>query len=588
MAHLYTDFTPGSPNTGSIYEKNDVGTLATKVSSVPVLDRRSVPIRYRKSVYIIGTHQRPWVRDRFGSYHPAGVRAPLSLPTLVDGAFGSGSTGLAIGYQTFVMRTGGIKIAESNPGPATLTLDMAGTGRVWGNLDWEPADSHVTHSRGYVSMDGSFPALAWERPIATPGTTVTENVGTAALGEVLPVRKGLDQRFSTDPYARGIPPYCKYAEVYKEAFFYAGDPLFPERIYYSRLFEPEAVNTTPVTTHGRTDLPWLETSDGKPVTGLKRQGDELIVGKFRGIDRIQGYSYGDYAIHEISGYWGVVSHFSMRRCGPQDSLFFLAPQGPTTYNAGSFDFIGGKIQSWWRDWFRANPVLAEDAFGVEDRFWETYNLLLPQSDDSSLWMVVDFNSVDAGRPIWVFDYRTRKDWVSEELAVASNANYHERYTGSCDGIVRQENVASDADDDGDAYEKKFTVQPKHAYMGDQGGDEGHGYVFHPLMAYLKHEVNAATISLYAGEDQVAPEPGGFGITQETVFEPHWRRVSAATQVATGKRARVPRTSEEHSTDEVSGKGVTLLVEVTAPLGVEFRGWGIKHREGPGGKQPFKV
>jgi len=593
MPHLYVSSSPqAGPNGetyGYVYEKDDADNLITEIDEDVAFDRRSVVINYRRSTHIVGTFSRPWVRDRFGAYHRSGIRAPLTLPTLVDGAFGSGSTGNMIGYQTFVMKTGDVKIAESNPGPATLTLAAAGTGRLWDNIDWQPADPHVTHARGYVSVDGAFPALAWERPIAPAGTTVTENVGTAALGVTLPVRKGLDQQFSVDPYARGVPPYTRWVEEYKDAFFYAGDPAFPHRIYYSKLFEPEAVNTTPITVRGRTDLPWLETTDGSRVTGLKRQGDELIVGTFRGIDRIQGYSYGDYAIHRISNYWGVVSHFSMRRCGPQDSLFFLAPQGPTIYNAGSFHFIGEKIQSWWRDWFRANPVLAQDAFGTEDRFWETYNLLLPQADDSSLWLVVDFNSVEAGRPIWVFDYRSRKDWVSGELQVDATASYYERYTGSCDGTVRQENVLTDADDDGDAYQKKFTVQTKHAYMGDQAGSEEKGLTFHPLDVYLKHETNEATISLWCGDDNAPPETSAVdGTSSQRAAEAHWARTIPATQVATGQRPRVPRTSERHSTEQASGKGVSMTIEVTAPLDVEYRGWGVEFRKGPASKQPFKV
>lgn len=586
MAHLYSTVN-ATNNKGNIYEKSDAGVRTTKLFEATAMDRRSVMLPYRRSTHIIGTFQRPQVRDRFGSYHASGVRGPLTKPTLVVGTGSGGSEGIAIGSQTFVMKTGGVKLAESNPGPGSELLTMTGTGRLWDNLDWEPNDPHVTHSRGYVSMDGSFPALAWEKPIANPGDTVEENVSTSALGVTLPVRKGLDQQFSVDRFARGVPPYTKWAEEYKDAFFYAGDPLHPERIYYSKLFEPESVNTTPITTNGRTDDPWLNTVDGEAVTGIQRVGDELIIGTFKSIERIQGYSYGDYAIHQISNYWGVIAHFSMRRCGPQDSLYFLAPQGPTIYNAGSFFFIGDKIQSWWRDWFRANPVLAQDAYGVTDRFWETYNLLLPQSDGSSLWLVVDFNSVERGSPIWVMDYRTRKDWVSGELAVNGNASYFERYTGSCDGNVRQENVLSDADDDGDAYSKKWTVQTPHRYMGDQGGDEAHGYAFQPLDAFMVHETNTATVSLYAGEDKVPPSAGPLGLSVQAAL-PHWSVDEPPTQVRAGARPKVSRTSEQFAQTKVSGKGVTLSIEVTAPLGCEFRGWGIEHREGPAGKQPFKV
>lgn len=577
MPQLYVavDASGGKP-AGSVLERADSGVLTTKVNAEVSYARRSVILKYRRNTHIIGTFARPRVRDRFGGYHQSGARAPMTRPVLANGGFVGGSVGNMIGYQTFVMKVGNVKICESNPGPSTATLVGTGTGRTWTNLDWAPADTHVTHSRGYVSVDGSLPALAWERPLSPAGTPVNENVGTAALGETLPVRKTLTNQFQLDIFARGIPPYTKYAEEYHDTFFYAGDPLHPERIYYSKLFEPEAVNSTAQYVNGRLDEPWLTTTDGQAVTGLQRVGDELVVGTYRGIDRIQGYTYGDYAIHRISNYWNVIAHFSMRRCGPAGSLFFAASQGPTIYNAGNFRYIGEPIYDWWRENLRNNPALFDDAFGTEDRYWQTYNLLIPQEDNTSLWLVVDFNSAEAGTPIWVFDKRARKDWVSGELAVDSTSRYWERYTGSCDGIVRQENVEADADDDGDTYQKKLTLMTGHRYMGSQAGDEGHGFAFHPCDLYMKHETNPATITFYGGEDD---SPQAATPAQSTVLPPR--------QAKPGARARTARTSERVAMQGVSGKGVTMKVEVTSPLGVEFRGWGVEFREGPAGAEPFK-
>lgn len=600
MAQLYVSATPGQqPNEANVYERSDAGTLFHPVQQDPqVLKRRTVCLDYRGSIYLVGTFSRMKVRDKFGAYHPAGLLPPRTKPVLADGGIGSAgdhSVGNMIGYQTFVMKAGDLKIVESNPGPASDTLAAVGTGRAWSNLDWSPADAHATHARGYVSVDGSFPALAWEVPLMSGSATLKEAVSTAGLGTVLPVRKALDQSWNVDLYARGIPPYCQFAEVYHEAFFYAGDPLHPERIYYSLLYEPEAVNSTPIRlADGRIDKPWLETRDGQPVTGLQRQGDELIVGKPHGLDSIQGYAYADLAIRTISEYWGVTSHFSMRRCGPQDALYFSAPQGPTIYNAGSFFFIGEKVQTWWRDNIRANPTPFENAFGIQDRFWESYKLLLPglgptnaQGRPGALWLVVDFHSVERGAPIWHgFDERGREDWIAAEMRVDGSGRYRELYTGSHQyddqgaiqgSSVHQENVEDDADDAGDSYAKAWTIDTPHRYMGDQGGDEAHGYAFHPLDLYMQHANNAATISLYGGDDH----------SPDQAVSPHWTTSSAATEVATGKRKRAAKTSEHHAVSGTSGKGVTLRVTVSAPLSVEYRGWGIGYREGPAGEQPFR-
>lgn len=574
MAHIYSSYSAGS---GAIQEKDEAGVSSTLISSDPAMDRRSVMLKYRKSIHVIGTFRRPWVRDRFGAYHKSGVRAPITQPTMVDGTIPGSSEGNMIGYQTFVMKSNNIWMAESNPGPATSTLLSAGLGRLWDGLDWSPADSHVTHARGYVSVDGSIPALAWEMPIGGSGLTVMEAVGTGALGVTLPVRRAVTGYYQVDPFARGVVPYTKYAEEYHDAFFYAGDPNHPERIYYSKLFEPEAVNSTPITVNGRTDDPWLTTTDGDAVTGIQRQGDELIVGTYRGIDAIQGYSYGDYQIRRISNYWGVTSHFSMRRVGPLGSLYFSAPQGPTIYNAGSFRYIGGPIQSWWRDEYRADPTVFDDAFGVEDRYWETYNLLLPQTvAPLSRYVVVDYNSAEFQSPVWVFDLRARKDWVSAELAVDNTSGYYERYTGSCDGNVRQENVDTDADDDGDTYQKKFTIQTPHRFMGDQRGDNAHGRSFDNTDIFIRHETEAAVLSLYGGDDD-----------SPNAATPHKTITSPATGATTGQRARTVSTSERQALMKVSGKGVTLKVEVTAPLIVQYRGWAIDHKEGPAPKEPYR-
>jgi hypothetical protein len=578
MPHLYTSFFPAAPNESYVYEKDDAGVRTAKISAdVTGMDRRTQPIKYRKSTHLIGTFRRPYVRDRFGGYHLSGVLPPLTQPTLVDASIAGSSTGNMIGYQTFVFKIGDVYMAESNPGPASAKLASLGTGREWDALDWTPADSHVTHSRGYVSVDGALPALAWERPISPTGTKVTEAVSTGALGLTLPVRRALTGYYQLDPFARGIPPYTMFAEEYHDAFFYAGDPNFPERIYPSKLYEPEAVNTTPIFVNGRLDEPWLSTTDGGPVTGIKRQGDELIVGTARGIDSIQGYTYGDYSVRRISNYWNVVSHWSMRRAGPLGSLFFASSQGPTIYNAGSFRYIGGNIQTWWRDEFRANPALFEDCFGVEDQHWETYNLLIPQAAAPlSLWWVVDYNSAEFGRPVWVEDLRDRKDWVSEELQVNAASRYWERYTGSCDGKVRQENVETDPDDDGDTYLKKGTIQFPHTYPeGDQGGHEGQGHTYVGVDLFLKHETNSVTASIYGGDDD-AP----------AAVAPHWTRALAASAPSTGARSRVSRTSQHETLSKSSGKGVTLKLEVTSPLSVECRGWGVDYVKGPQ-TRPFK-
>lgn len=582
MPHLYVTFdTTVSPPQMHFYSRAESSSVPVEIPPPPELgvpsDRKPVLLRYRRRTYVVGSFQRPFMIDEFGHARAAGVRGPTVAPVLSDGSFTGGSTGNMIGYQTFLVKSGDRVIAESNPGPGSNMLSAAGTGRLWSNLDWAPADSHVTHSRGYVSAEGEVPAMAWERVLATPGSTVTENVMTAALSIPLPVRISPDGTITLDRYARGVPPYTKYVEKYHEAFFYAGDPQHPERIYPSRLFEPEAVNSTPITVYGRTEEPWLNTTDGMAVTGIKRQGEDLVVGTLKGIDVINGYTHGDYTIRRISDYWGVLSHFSMTRCGPLSSLFFAAPQGPTIYNAGAFKFVGGPIETWWRDNYKLHPETFRNSYGAEDRFWRSYKLLLPWFASAyTLYLLCDYETAEMGEPIWVMDRRARRDECLGELLNTSEEDYYELLVGSCDGQVRRENVDSDGDDDGDSYQKLMTIRPAHKYPLGQEGDAEHGRTFVGLDVHLKHAGQPAVLSCYAGDDD-AP----------SAASPQWTVTSPATAAPSGERPLTVQTSEHHEPTDLAGKGVTLKVEVTAPVDVEFRGWAFDHVPGPQSR-PFKT
>lgn len=579
MAHLY--FTNkaaggGSPTTGAAYIRANNTTVLTPQSlpSVSALDRKPQLLTYRRRTYNIGQFTRMLVRDEFSRLRAGGVRAPTTTPVLADGADSGGSVGIMLGYQTFVVKNGSKWIAESNPGATSNSLDAAGTGRAWSNLDASPNDPHVTHTRLYVSVDGALPRLALEIPLPIL-TTAAENVRTGALGVSLPARLDVTGQPVLDRYARSVPPYTRFAEEYHDSFFFAGDPTHPERIYYSKLYEPEAVNVTPIEVNGKVEYPWLSTTDGAPVTGIKRQGDELVVGTLRGIDIVQGYSGYEYSIRRVSNYWGVLSHFSMRRCGPLGSLWFAAPQGPTLYNAGSFKFAGGPLETWWRDQYRLYPEIFENSYGAEDRFWRCYKLLLPQYLGYSLYLNGDYFGAENGEPVWTVDRRARNDQVLGELLIDASNSYYDLYTGSCDGYVRLENDEADEDDDGDAYQKKFTVTTPHRFVMGQAGDDKHGRTYNSLDLYLRHDTNSATISMWGGDDD-AP----------SAVSPQWTASSPAGQAAAGSRPLVSRTSEHWEPQALSGKGVTLRVEVTSPVHIEYRGWEVEHVPGPQSR-PFK-
>lgn len=522
---------------------------------------RPVMLKYKGRVYIYGMFATPIMMTETKKLNVQGIPAPVT-PDMEVAAGSGGSTGEAVGYLTFLEKDAGRVIHEGNPSNPTETVSLNGEGRLWTSIPTGCVNPRVTHVRGYVSMDGSLPGVAWERQLGV--TTVTENTRTPLLGERLPLFEGTDNEFDVDPFARGVPPNGRFAEVYHDSLWISGDYNFPTRIYFSRLFEPESFNTV-VKERG-----WLETLDGEAVTGLKRWGDLLFVGCLRAMYVVQGFSAGDYQMVKVSNFYGCISHHSMVLVGPDSDLWGAGQEGVWLYNGSFHDLMEDDLRNTWRDAYRADPLRYEDCFAAEDRFFQTYQLVIPQADSSTLKWVGAWSPLLKGgsAPWWSQDIRARKDNAIGSLITGNSDHYGELLTGSCDGFIRKENVLTNSNDDGDTYAKALTIQSKHFFFGDQGGDDAHGRNFPALDIFLKNEQTSVTLAAYAG-DESAPE----GTT------PQWTRAIPAG-VVTLPQAKVARTSLSfNGLAEINGKGLTLKFTATAPLDVRFRGFAIYHMMG---------
>jgi len=208
----------------------------------------------------------------------------------------------------------------------------------------------------------------------------------------------------------------------------------------------------------------------------------------------------------------------------------------------------------------------EGCYAATDSYWGAYRLQFTNLHSGTTYILGDFEAAESGNPIWLFDFRTRLDYCQFELKDATATQRKSLFVGSSDGFVRQENVMTNADDDGDSYLKKMTVRTAHRYPEGQGGDEEHAVTFNGLDLYLLHPNQAATISLYAGDDKVAEEAVVPTLTWD----------SPATAEPTGARQRTTRASERRPIEGVSGKGVTLQVEVSSPVDVEYRGCSLDY------------
>lgn len=550
-------------NTGKIYH-SDPGasslTLTGLLSGVTIMDQKARCTKYRRKTPVVSRFD-PGIcwHDDIGEWSILGLPGPTAAPTLATTGSGVVS-GTNVGYYTAVHKDGTQTIQESNPSPPTSPISFSAQQRQWTLPATHVPSSRATHFRLYVSIGGSIPYFVQDVTIGT--TSVTENVSTTTLATPGRGNLPVDADGNVDDDARGVPPYCQYNETYHDSVWYAGDPDFPDRIYPSRLFEPESVNSTELGP-GSTAF-WLRTLDGEAVTGLKRHADELIVLCTTAAYAIQGYGPEQYSIRKISNFYGCISHDSLKRCGPNADLFGAGFEGPWWYD-GAFHPAIDDLSDFWLDDYNAHKANYEACYAEEDRRFGGYKLRIPQDDDTSFYYYAHYEPVAFGaQPWWGTDRRDRNDSCMGIL-YGDGDQHGELYTGSCDGYIRRENVMTDDDDDGDTYEKKFDATTKHYWLkGEQSGDDGHGASVQAMDLFVKHENDSLGVSLHCGDDDARS-----GVPQFTLTLP-----------ATAETNKVAKTSEHiEPVENASGKGVSLRLEVTSPIGFEYRG--AKIRSGSG-------
>jgi hypothetical protein len=528
---------------------------------------RPSALAIQSRVYEVGLHAPGTVVCEDLNIYPLGVQAPTAIPTLAtSGAAGSGVVLLPnIVYFTFLHKIGDAIIAESNLGPPSPTVDFgttAGFSRTTGNIPQLAFDSRVNFIRMYASVSGDIPKMVWERPIGS-GASVTDAVPANARGDPAPTSLDSTGNPIVDQYGRGVPPNSLYVELYHNRLFYAGVKDHPDRLYKSRLFEYEAVNSNDAIGD------WMFTLDHEPITGIKRHGDYLIVGCPRSMYAVQEFAAGDFQMQRISDSYGVISHHSMQRIGPQADLWFASQEGVTLYNGG-FRYIMEDKRSFWRDDYRNNQSNYESSFAVEDRFQQGYLLVIPQpvgqTNQYFAYYAHHMPTQYGNQPYWFFDRMTRQ--VTGAAVVPQQGQvWTEVYLGCADGLIRKANVKTDAGDDGDTLLKAGYVTTKHFFFYDQGGDDQHASSIKAVDLFLSNETTPVTLQLYGGDDSAA-----------TAISPSQSYTIPAGAV-TSPRSKVARTSYHQQVEEVSGKGVALKISWNSSTDVDLRGLAIQFDKG---------
>lgn len=528
----------------------DDGTLYTKTPAGTTFSARTVPTgctpqtnvpsfaKFRRTTVIAGRYDRMVTyRDDLDTFYPIGITPPSVKPTLAVVAGTGTIDGDIIGYYTFVQKSGGIVICESAPSPPSDTVTADRDGQINWTAIAATAETRVTHVRLYRSDGGLDARQLAEFAIGT--TAYTDTSAFLSLGQVM-VDSG------------GVPPYTAYNRTYKGRVYYAGDPDHPDYIWFSNAEDPENVDAES----------FFRTASGEAVTGLGTQGDTLLIFTANTADQFRELGTDDFAKRQASTSIGCINHRSIVQI--HDRIWFASQAGIYVYD-GSFRYVTADLKTFWKDEYAAHRTEYEACFAADDRPENCYILSIPFSDHTFRWVAyyLPFEPEVGGgdsQPWWFFDYRTR---VDKALGLLTYGSIRYRlYVGSDDGYLRQEDVDSNANDDGDTYAKALTLQTKLYLMDDPGGDSEEGKKLIRLWSYVEGENNAWTVKAYGGD-----ESAGDQLTY------NWKDDVAASLLNTGGHIYVAKTVHPHIPEQVTGRGFQFVYTATSPLGWIWRGLG---------------
>lgn len=514
---------------------SDVMTPLAIPGGVGSYPRYPDKVEYRREHFIVGqpTSNLILLAD-FLKVYKLGMEAPATAPTLATTGGGT-LTGDHIGYVTFRQKIGDTIIHESNGSDPTATITFTGTQqRAWTSIP-TTTDERVTHVVLYVSVDGAEPREVTELTIGT--TTHTENTATASLGGVMPTNNG-------------VGPYARFCEIYHDRLWIApGD----DKVYYSEIEDFESFG----------ENSYIPTRDGEKITGLRRVRDQLVVECRRVMYDIQGYDEQDFNMRKISPSIGCLSHFAAKNI--DEKLWFPSEDGMYVYDGAQFvNVMDGKLRGYWREEFTDNLLAYHAATAGLDSRWGVYRMLIKKGiPNRSYYWIGSYRDLESGRSIrWSIDIRSREDNIVGQFDVGDGA--YTTVTGSCDGVIREENVDADADDDGDTYRKQMTILTGADYVGDAGGGLDHGKRFKDLEVYVENPSSAVTVNTYAGNPNCADG------------EPAEDFTIAATAVS----GALSETRRKFPLTRTTGETMALELVALDPVEVVYRGHSGTWMEGP--------
>lgn len=547
----------------------------TQAANSVSTSRKPSFIQYQGSIYAVGAWNRGVMVDFYSRQcYTMGIAAPTTAPTIASGAAGTISTDSSVGYYSYLHKIGTYTLDESPLSPASNELTALSSKQInWSALPTAApaANSKATHLRLYRADDGDAPRVIED--VALSSATYTDDTATLALGAYAE----LDDI--------GSPPEdLKYSAVYAERAWYAGDPIHPDRIYYSRIGFPQSVG----------EDSYMATRDGEAVTGIRKIRDQLFVGCRNcsySIQLIPGTTNA-FVIEKVSPSIGVLSHWGMANV--YDRLWFPSQDGVFIYD-GSFRMVSSDIWHLWRQEYHATSNAFYQMEAEHDPYRKIYKLKYlkdPSSTIDSRYFCAYYGNFEptvagqgAGQPDWSMDFRGRRDTAMGLLSWGNGPI--QLYTGSGDGIIRKENVEANSNDDSDSYNKALMIQTGLDWGSALDTDPEAGRTIHSLRVYMESESTAWKLQVLGGDEE------SVNINEATTATDNllgWWKFDVAASAKTyiypdlgATRYSYVASAKTHHhfvPERVSGRAINIVITASSPVGMKFSGWGATTLPGP--------
>jgi hypothetical protein len=428
----------------------------------------------------------------------------------------------------------------------------------------------ITHVELWVSMNGETPRKSGMVDLGV--ASLTENTATLALGEAAP-----------DEYTR-FPP-CRFNFVWQQRQWMCGDPVYPNRIYYSPINIPDQMEG------------WLETLYGDAAIALFGNRDMLFVGSSERVYHVDAFTAGDFALRVAEPGLGVLNHFA--NVAVRGNIIVPSRRGIYVCTGGTFVFVASDYQNEWRAFQDTDGFWAHDhrddgtvriylgsLAGAVD--YTRFGLSAVLDDEApataTAYLVLDYGNFDqlTNRGIEIFiDYRARLDTSAFYVPVAGASN-RGLWVCSDDGGIRIDQAvgAGDTDDDGDDFGREAIVAGRHTFDMNFGGSDADGRIWQNVWMFVESEENAWTLSLWAGDEKAYQGDAPWSADVLASLKTATRTDENGTRF---DYLYVPKTVH-FFVPQIPGRGMTFLIVVPEPAhSFAFRGWGAKHTPGPVGR-----